>query len=210
MKEKNPTMDNTDISRLLGSIWKTAPMSEKAQFIDAEKLQRAKYKEEMRKFRLKQTKAQTADSFIEVEPQMAGKSPTSAFEHYRGRRQVFRSYSGRHPIENESSRSHGNMSRYPYHYGDQAVFSSHKINFETPIVTTTQYPSIVTAPPSFVSPQQLESREIQRAGSDLTRFDALYAGVFGSFVEDEPLSKTDQQPINGSHYFADVFQQPYE
>lgn len=211
VKNKNPTLKNTDVSRLLGSIWRTAPLSEKTRFREAEKLEREKYNEKMRIFRLQKSTVHTPDKQLEQEPQPIVTSPSSAFEHYRGNRQVFRSYSGRHPFDNRSSQSQ--RKQYTLHHGnDQAVFASHKVNTETPLFAPKQYPSIVTAPPSFGSPQQSETIEIQRAGSDLTRFDALYAGVFGSFTEDDKwpplLNKAEQQLSNGSHYFADVFQQP--
>jgi hypothetical protein len=45
VKVQNPNMSNTDISRLLGEMWRSASPSEKAPYVEEEKLERAKYKE---------------------------------------------------------------------------------------------------------------------------------------------------------------------
>ena len=40
IKAANPAIDNTDISRLLGELWRTASPSEKEPFIEREKVER--------------------------------------------------------------------------------------------------------------------------------------------------------------------------
>jgi HMG (high mobility group) box len=211
VRKLNPSMDNTDISKLLGSIWSTEPMSEKAQYIEAEKIQRAHYKEEMRKFRQQRPSPSTTDG------QVPGTetTSTSAFEHYRGKRQVFRSYAGRHPSDNASCAPISHRPQYPFRHTDQPVFPSHKVTSETQLVAVKPYgyQSVVTAPPSFGFAHPFDSREIPRAGSDLMRFDALYAGIFGeSFADDEPIqpySKKVDKSHGASQYLADVFQHQY-
>jgi hypothetical protein len=207
VRKLNPTMDNTDISKLLGSIWSTEPMSTKAQFIDAEKVQRAHYKEEMRKFRLQQPSPSMTDEPVPG----TGKKSTSAFDHYRGKRQVFRNYAGHHPSDNASG-TLSHRAQYPFRHADQPVFRSHKVTPETQLVAVKPYgyQNVVTAPLSFGSAHPVDNREIQRAGSDLTKFDSLYSGIFGeSFAEDEPMQTNStrvEKQHSASQCFADVFQ----
>lgn len=51
VKEQNPDVSNTDVSRLLGEIWRNATDAEKAPYIEAEIIERNKYKEVMKKWR---------------------------------------------------------------------------------------------------------------------------------------------------------------
>lgn len=44
-------MSNTDVSRLLGEMWRSASPTEKKPYVDEEVIERAKYKEEIKKFR---------------------------------------------------------------------------------------------------------------------------------------------------------------
>ena len=44
IKDANPTLKNTEVSRLLGEMWRAAPMEEKTPFIEKEKEEREKYK----------------------------------------------------------------------------------------------------------------------------------------------------------------------
>jgi HMG (high mobility group) box len=43
VKEANPEMNNTDISRLLGEMWRAAEASEKEPYVESEKVERAMY-----------------------------------------------------------------------------------------------------------------------------------------------------------------------
>lgn len=47
LKSKNPALKNTDISRMLGELWRVTSDEEKQPFIDQEAVEREKYKEEM-------------------------------------------------------------------------------------------------------------------------------------------------------------------
>ena len=44
IKEANPSLKNTEVSRLLGEMWRAAPIEEKTPFIEKEKGEREKYK----------------------------------------------------------------------------------------------------------------------------------------------------------------------
>ena len=60
IKEENPDMQNTDISRLLGEMWRNASQQERAPYVDQELRERAVYKEKMRQFREKQAREDAA------------------------------------------------------------------------------------------------------------------------------------------------------
>ena len=56
VKSQNPYMSNTDVSRLLGEMWRNASPSEKNPYIDEELRERSIYKAEIAKFRSEQAK----------------------------------------------------------------------------------------------------------------------------------------------------------
>ena len=51
VKEENPDISNTDVSRLLGEIWRNASDAEKAPYVEPEIVERNKYKEMTKKWR---------------------------------------------------------------------------------------------------------------------------------------------------------------
>lgn len=51
VREENPDVSNTDVSRLLGEMWRNATDKEKAPYVETEIMERKKYKEVMRKWR---------------------------------------------------------------------------------------------------------------------------------------------------------------
>ncbi|CAJ1932916.1 unnamed protein product [Cylindrotheca closterium] len=51
IKEKNPDMANTDVSRLLGELWRAASKEEKLPFVEKEKKEREKYKVAMEEWK---------------------------------------------------------------------------------------------------------------------------------------------------------------
>jgi len=60
VKVDNANIANTDVSRLLGEMWRTASPTEKKPFVEEELVERAKYKEEIKKFREGQAKHDAA------------------------------------------------------------------------------------------------------------------------------------------------------
>ena len=60
VKEENPDVSNTDVSRLLGEIWRNASETEKAPYVEAEIVERNKYKEVMKKWREEQAQLDAA------------------------------------------------------------------------------------------------------------------------------------------------------
>lgn len=54
IKEQNPGLKNTEISRVLGQMWKNAPEAERTPHIEHEKMEREKYKAEMATWREKE------------------------------------------------------------------------------------------------------------------------------------------------------------
>lgn len=51
LKGKNPQLKNTDISRILGQLWRSTSDEEKRPFVEREQIEREKYKEKMAAWR---------------------------------------------------------------------------------------------------------------------------------------------------------------
>jgi len=51
MKQENPELKNTDISRILGNMWRDASEDEKRPYVEKEKAEREKYKIEMEQWK---------------------------------------------------------------------------------------------------------------------------------------------------------------
>jgi transcription factor SOX1/3/14/21 (SOX group B) len=60
VKEDNPDMSNTDVSRLLGEMWRNASPRERAPYVEQEEGERAVYKENIRKWRDDQARMDAA------------------------------------------------------------------------------------------------------------------------------------------------------
>jgi hypothetical protein len=127
VKERNPDMSNTDVSRLLGEMWRSADQSERAPYVEHEEIERAQYKEEIKNWRNAQAKldASNRTSHTSVQhnnekppppppprkprdddsvmlPQLASAHPHDAPVERVIDRRIFRSYSGSsHPAENK-------------------------------------------------------------------------------------------------------------
>lgn len=56
VKEENPDMSNTDVSQLLGELWRNATEEEKAPYREKELKERSAYKEVIKKWRAEQAK----------------------------------------------------------------------------------------------------------------------------------------------------------
>jgi hypothetical protein len=60
VKQDNPDMSNTDVSRLLGEMWRNANPKERAPYVEQEERERSIYKEVIKKFRDDQTRMDAA------------------------------------------------------------------------------------------------------------------------------------------------------
>jgi hypothetical protein len=60
VKADNPDMSNTDVSRLLGEMWRNASPKERAPYVEQEKRERAVYKDEIQKWRDDQARMDAA------------------------------------------------------------------------------------------------------------------------------------------------------
>lgn len=80
VKERNPDMSNTDVSRLLGEMWRSASPSERAPYVEEEEKERAAYKAEIQKWRDEQASidASTRTSHREVVSDIAEEMHASA------------------------------------------------------------------------------------------------------------------------------------
>jgi hypothetical protein len=82
VKASNPDMSNTDVSRLLGEMWREASAAEKAPYVEGEKSERAKYNASVKKWREEQSKLDTA-SRIRQQSHVAEKKPSTYYEQGR-------------------------------------------------------------------------------------------------------------------------------
>lgn len=60
VKQENPDMSNTDVSRLLGEMWRNASAADRAPYVEEEERERAQYKEDIAMWRQEQAKRDTA------------------------------------------------------------------------------------------------------------------------------------------------------
>jgi hypothetical protein len=60
VKQQNPDMSNTDVSRLLGEMWRSAPDKEKRPYVEIEERERAVYKQETGAFKAQQARLDAA------------------------------------------------------------------------------------------------------------------------------------------------------
>jgi HMG (high mobility group) box len=126
VKEKNPDMSNTDVSRLLGEMWRSASPSERAPYVEQEEVERAQYKEEIKSWRDEQAKLDAASRTSHHAVQHAVEKPQRQRRDYDHNQfmesssgghaslripsadgavdhRIFRSYSGSgRPVENKS------------------------------------------------------------------------------------------------------------
>jgi HMG (high mobility group) box len=56
VKEQNPSMSNTDVSRLLGEMWRNASDEERRPYVQEEQIERANYNERIKEWREEQAK----------------------------------------------------------------------------------------------------------------------------------------------------------
>ena len=130
VKEANPEMNNTDISRLLGELWRAAGAAEKEPYVESEKVERAAYNEAIATWREEQAHLDAASrtshhsvpysvdkSIVDAPPikkkrrehihqsmSDSSQGTASSFTSSDGKivdKRIFRSYSGSsHPHEN--------------------------------------------------------------------------------------------------------------
>jgi HMG (high mobility group) box len=83
VKERNPDMSNTDVSRLLGEMWRNASAAERAPYVEQEERERAAYKAEIQKWREEQAKldASTRTSHLDVAMDVADDKHASVLVH---------------------------------------------------------------------------------------------------------------------------------
>ncbi len=60
VKQENPDMSNTDVSRLLGEMWRNATPAERTPYVEEEERERARYKEDIAAWRDEQAQQNAA------------------------------------------------------------------------------------------------------------------------------------------------------
>jgi HMG (high mobility group) box len=156
VKERNPEMNNTDISRLLGELWRAADSVEKEPYVESEKIERAMYNEAIATWREEQAHLdaasrkshhsvhQSMDNSVTDEhpvkkkrrenthhdrselPRPSASSNSASVGNVVDRR-IFRSYSGSsHPVENKLYASNSRQYHTAYYPTDAS--RSHSTN----------------------------------------------------------------------------------
>jgi hypothetical protein len=137
VKASNPDMSNTDVSRLLGEMWREASAAEKAPYVEGEKVERARYNASIKKWREEQAKLDTS-SRARQHPHLIEKKPSIYYDQGRyvgkmdsfeplgledkpaaslDRRRVFRSNT---PSENDPHRSDYRPGQAAFVYAEPA------------------------------------------------------------------------------------------
>ena len=83
VKEENPDMSNTDVSRLLGEMWRNASKRERAPFCEQEERERAIYKRDIARFRAEQARLDAASRTSHHNVQQMGDYPMQPREEDR-------------------------------------------------------------------------------------------------------------------------------
>jgi hypothetical protein len=93
VKQDNPNMSNTDVSRLLGEMWRNASPKERAPYVEQEEVERGVYKEDIKKWRDGQARMDAASRTSHSSVQkMAEFQPPVGFERsYTSRSSSFES-----------------------------------------------------------------------------------------------------------------------
>lgn len=149
VKDSNPDMSNTDVSRLLGEMWRSASQAERAPYVEQEERERAQYKEDIKNWRNTQAKldASSRTSHQQVQnvdtPPPAPKkrrdydngmfrhnavdsqeaSGAASMEKHVDHR-IFRPYSGSgHPVESKyySNDHHRSYASHPHPESDRGL-----------------------------------------------------------------------------------------
>lgn len=60
VKKENPDLSNTDVSRLLGEMWRSASQKERAPYVEQEEVERALYKQEIARWKSEQARLDAA------------------------------------------------------------------------------------------------------------------------------------------------------
>lgn len=139
VKKENPNIKNTDISRLLGEMWRNASDREKSPFIEQELRERAIFHKNTAKFREEQARVDAASrtSHQNVQ-QMSNHPPPHAYDNIQSRPDevisrsaaIMRGYAGHHAeidaVGSSDSASFSDFRWYPTdHYGAQYSSTGH-------------------------------------------------------------------------------------
>jgi hypothetical protein len=134
VKERNPDMSNTDVSRLLGEMWRNASPAERAPYVEEEEKERAAYKAEIQKWRNEQASidAATRTSHRDVVGDIADEAHASFSTHRQHRQEPDPAHHAFHDPANtyvsyEPIQLHhsANVANYPRDQHPREVFRSY-------------------------------------------------------------------------------------
>ncbi len=126
IKEKYKGMKNTEISRVLGQMWKNASQEERAPFISREKEERDKYKVKMAKWRKEDADRKEAQREVEAEQiRQAASQRKSAYDHPYYNPTIEQS----HPLQPQPTGSQYSYSYYRGGYTPQHGYFPPHLNY---------------------------------------------------------------------------------
>ncbi len=156
IKEKYKGMKNTEISRVLGQMWKNASQEERAPFISREKEERDKYKVKMAKWRQEDADRKEAQREVEAEQiRQAASQRRSAYEYSHYNPTIEQS----HPPQPRPAGSQYSYSYYRGGYTPQHGYFPPHLNYPL----EGNYQSL-HAPPVYSNqlPEQLQTTQQQQ------------------------------------------------
>jgi hypothetical protein len=125
VKQQNPDMSNTDVSRLLGEMWRTASSKEKAPYVEQEQLERQAYKDEMMRWKAQQARLDAASrtSHQEMEESRTDMGSRQSSTTVRMPPVVAPTYYGNYPQYHRYPPQYDVRQQYPMAYQTQQSFA---------------------------------------------------------------------------------------
>jgi high mobility group protein B1 len=111
IKEKNPDMKNTEVSKILGNLWRNSTEEERRPYVENEKVERGKYKTAMSKWKEEYQKRQKVES-EELEQRYYPRASLQQ-QHYQQHVPSQNEYAQKAIHENHAQQT---LKEYPYSY----------------------------------------------------------------------------------------------
>jgi len=160
IKEKNPDMVNTDVSRLLGELWRAASEEEKRPFVEKEKVEREKYKIAMEEWKKQK-------EIKEEEERKKQKELEASWNAYYTSQGVPTSESEAPVMMSEHMYMPGPHGYPPYSYAQPQYI--HQSNIKQPVILgPSGMPVMMSLPPPAAAKTMIHSQPSHEGPSPIT------------------------------------------
>jgi hypothetical protein len=146
VKEQNPDMSNTDVSRLLGEMWRNASELERRPYVEQEEFERAAYNETIKKWREKQAQIDVTSrtSHRAVKKETESRQPHHGQPHYHSGYDPFLQFEPLqiHTVDDAARKADEQimMNPFPVHYySTEAEHNRHQPMFRQHDSSTERY-----------------------------------------------------------------------